>query len=78
MIEEKNLLGIICTEAFEFAGIPEVPDHKHGTAPNYSAPKRDARGAAEENVRSYLGEAEPIRYDLELIERPDGTLCWVE
>lgn len=56
MIALKNLLNIICTEAFEYDGIHEVPDHKYG------APR----------------EPPALRYDLELVEEPDGGLHWVE
>lgn len=78
MISLENLLNIICTEAFEYDGIPEVPDHKHGALQNYSAPKRDARAAVHEGARPYAGERPVLRYDLELIEEPDGTIHWVE
>lgn len=78
MIALENLLNIICTEAFEYDGIPEVPDHKHGAPQNYSVPKRDARGLVHEGARSYSTEPPALRYDLELVEEPDGTLHWVE
>jgi hypothetical protein len=78
MIALENLLNIICTEAFEYDGIPEVPDHKHGAPPSYYSAKRDARGPVHEGTRSYAGEQRTMRYDLELLEEPDGTLRWVE
>ena len=78
MIVRKNLLNMICTEAFEHSGIPEVPDHKHGAPQNYSAQKRDARGDVPEVTRvASCGQA-LLRYDLELLEREDGTREWVE
>ena len=78
MILLKNLLNMICTEAFEHSGIPEVPDHKHGSPQNYSAQKRDARGDIHGVVRVASSEKALLRYDLELVEREDGTLEWVE
>ena len=78
MILLKNLLNMICTEAFEHSGIPEVPDHKHGAPQNYSAQKRDARGAVSEVARAASSEKAVLQYDLELLEREDGALEWVE
>jgi hypothetical protein len=78
MISLKNLLNMVCTEAFEYGGIPEVPDHKHGAPQNYSALKRDAREIVHEQTRVNSTEQPVLRYDLELIEEEDGTLRWVE
>ncbi|MFN0164918.1 MAG: hypothetical protein ACKV22_00685 [Bryobacteraceae bacterium] len=78
MIRPKHLLDMICTEAFEHSGIPEVPDHKHGAPQNYSAQKRYARGDIPEVVRVASSEEAVLRYYLELLEREDGTLEWVE
>lgn len=78
MILLKNLLNMICTEAFEHSGIPEVPDHKHGAPQNYYAQKRDARGEVPDVVRVVSSEEAVLRFDLELLEREDGTLEWVE
>ena len=78
MIRPKNLLDMICTEAFEHSGIPEVPDHKHGAPQNYSAQKRDARGDIPDVARAASPEEAVLRFDLELLEREDGTLEWVE
>ena len=78
MIRPKNLLDMICTEAFEHSGIPEVPDQKHGAPQNYSAQKRDARGEISDIARVASSEQSVLRYDLELLEREDGTLEWVE
>ena len=78
MLSLENLLDIVCTEAFEHGGIPEVPDHKHGASQNYSAPKRDARGVVQEDVRSTREGPPVLRYDLELIQDADGTLILVE
>jgi hypothetical protein len=78
MILLKNLLDMICTEAFEHSGIPEVPDHKHGAPQNYSAQKRDARGDCPDVTRIASSEQAVLRYDLELLEREDGGIEWVE
>jgi hypothetical protein len=77
MITINNLLNIICTEAFEYDGIPEVPDHKHGDRQNYSAPKRDARGTRR-NARTQSANLTTLRYDLELVQDEDGILRWHE
>jgi len=78
MITLDCILDIICTEAYEYGGIPEVPDHKHGAPQNYSAAKRDARGVVAEDRRSYSTSVPALRYDLELLQEADGTLRWVE
>jgi hypothetical protein len=78
MILSKNLLNMICTEAFEHSGIPEVPDDKHGAPQNYSAQKRAARGEFPDVAHVASSEQAVLRYDLELLEREDGTLEWVE
>ena len=78
MIHPKNLLDMICTEAFEHSGIPEVPDQKSGAPQNYSAQKRDARGESPDVARVASSGRAVLHYDLELLEREDGTLEWVE
>lgn len=78
MIALNNLLNIICTEALEHAGVPEVPEHKHGAAQNYSALKRDARGAPEKELLARTNGAAPLLYPLKLVRRSDGTLDWEE
>lgn len=78
MVDLKNILGMVCTEAFEHAGIPEVPDHKHGAPQNYSALKREAREVLHPVVRPDSLQPTILRFDLELVQEPDGTLNWVE
>jgi len=78
MISLENLLNMVCTEAFEYGGIPEVPDQKHGAPQNYSAMKREAREIVQDQTRSSSGSQPVLRYDLELLQEPDGTLHWVE
>lgn len=78
MIALENILNIICTEAFEHGGIPEVPDHKHGAPQNYSAPKREARGEIQDHTRSHSETLNSLQYDLELVQESDGTLRWIE
>ena len=78
MIALENLLNLICTEAFEHGGIPEVPDNKHGAPQNYASEKRDARGLARHDPPSQPKETPILRFDLELIEEKDGTLRWIE
>ena len=78
MISLENILNIICTEAFEYGGVPEVPDHKHGAPQNYAAPKRDARGEVERGARSHSARLPVLRYGLELVRESDGKLRWYE
>jgi hypothetical protein len=78
MISLENILNIICTEAFEHDGVPEVPDHKHGAPQNYAAQKRDARGEIEDQERSPSAPPDSLQYDLELVQERDGTLQWLE
>jgi hypothetical protein len=78
MITLDGILDIICTEAYEYGGIPEVPDHKHGAPQNYSAAKRDARGVVPDDSRSYSASIVKLRYGLELLQEADGKLRWVE
>jgi len=78
VIPLDDILNIICTEAFEHSGIPEVPDHRYGLPPNYAFLKRDAR--AQRNVfrRSNSPQLPTVEYDLELVIGEDGKLHWVE
>ena len=78
MISIDNLFDIVCTESYEYGGIQEIPDHKHGASQNFSAPKREARGPAPECTPNHDPAANCLRYDLELIREADGTLHWVE
>lgn len=78
VITLEDILNIICTEAFEHSGIPEVPDHKHGAPQSYAAAKRDARGDVHESRRSNSQQLPALQFDLELIEDEDGKLHWVE
>lgn len=78
MIKIANILRIIRTEAFEYDGIPEVPDHKHGDRQNNFALKREARGKLTRDKRAPTASPSDLQYDLELIEDEDGTLRWHE
>lgn len=78
MIALENILNIICTEAFEYGGIPEVPDHKHGAPQNYAALKRDARGEDDSDATSHSAEFPLLQYDLELVLDEDNILRWYE
>lgn len=78
MIALKNLLNIICTEALEHSGVPEVPEHKHGAQQNYSALKREARGSLEKDTSPHSNILPSLCYDLELVRRGDGSLNWEE
>jgi hypothetical protein len=77
MISLENILDMICTEAFEHGGVPEVPDHKHGAPLSYFAEKRDARGDMAHPERSQTSET-ALQYDLELVEDKKGNLDWLE
>ena len=78
MIDLEDLLDIVCTEAFEHGGVPEVPDHKHGSEPNYHAQKRPARDPDGNTCQNYDETLLPIKYDLELILKGDNTYAWEE
>lgn len=78
MITMKEMLGIIRTEAYEYGGIPEVPDDKHGAPQNYAAMKRDARGVFYEDSRSPSSDLPVLHYTLQLVRDEDGTLDWVD
>jgi hypothetical protein len=78
MIKIANILRIIRTEAFEYDGIPEVPDHKHGDRQNNFAQTREARGKLTQNKRTHPASSSALQYDIELIEDEDGTLRWHE
>ena len=78
MIKLANILRIIRTEAFEYDGIPEVPDHKHGDRQNNFAPTREARGTLTHAKRAHSENCEPLQYDLELIRDEDGSPRWHE
>ncbi len=78
MIALENLLNIVCTEALEYAGVPEVPEHKHGAAQNYSAPKREARGAVEREALAPSSQSRPLPFALKFVLQSDGTMDWEE
>lgn len=78
MIGRKNLLNIVCTEAVEHSGVPEIPENKHGAWQNYSTGKRDARGSVGMDVVTHVNDPEPLIYRLEVIRHDDGTLSWEE
>ena len=78
MIEIHNMLNIVCTEAVEDGGIPEVPDHVHGIAPNYWAPRRDARAAHVEEPRRKPENLPTFQYNLELVQDEDGKVRWYD
>ena len=78
MISLQKLLDIVCTEAIEYGGLPEVPDRVDGAMENYHAAKRTARGEPDEHEAGAVQPAlPPIQYDLELIEDERGKLHWV-
>jgi hypothetical protein len=78
VITLEDILNIICTEAFEHSGIPEVPDHRYGSPPNYAYAKRDARGQFHIYWRSNSRQLPKLDYDVELIVDDDGNLHWVD
>jgi hypothetical protein len=78
MLSVTTILNIVCTEALEYSGVPEVPDQKHGAQHNYSALKRDARGTLEGDTQPHLNHDTPLQYDLELVRQRDGTFDWEE
>jgi len=66
MIQLDNLLDMVCNEAI-CAGLPEYPycEIPEGEIPeSYAGRDRD--------------DLPPIRFNLELIENPDGSLVWLE
>jgi len=78
MIPLDDMLNIICTEAFEHSGVPEVPDHKHGERHNYSSTHRDAREDNHQQRKSGPQQLPPLQFELELIRDEDGKLHWVD
>ena len=69
---------MICTEAVEHAGVQEVPDNQLGGKQYYHSHKRGARDSYEKNEGKKSDNLPPIYYNLELIEKSDGTLDWEE
>lgn len=69
MIALENLLNIIYTETSEYDDIHQT-NRKHDVLQNCSTVREGARPCADERL--------VLRYDLELIEEPDGTIHWVE
>ena len=78
MIEIHNMLNIVCTEAIEDDGIPEVPDHKHGAEQNYWAPKRNARATEHSEAPRRPQQLPTLRYDLELVQDENGKVRWCD
>lgn len=67
MIDMKDLLDIIATEAVE------------GDSGGCSDYARSVQPAISHDYAQASPSAEPsFHYDLELIRRPDGTLEWIE
>jgi hypothetical protein len=79
MIEIHNLLNIVCTEAFEDGGIPEVPDHVRDIAqPNYWAPRRDARSLQVEESLRTPQNLPTFQYNVEFVVDEDGKGYWYD
>ena len=78
MISLKKLLDIVCTEAIEYGGLQEVPDRVDGAMDHYHSLKRNARGESDYSESITNENLPPMRFDLELIEKEDGTLQWEE
>ena len=78
MLNSDDLFNIICTEAIEYGGLQEVPDHKHGALQHYHSLKRDARAAEQRGDADEEDELPPIQFAVELIRHADGRYEWVE
>ena len=65
-------MGIIRTEAVEFGGVPEVPDHKHGTTSNFFSAKRDARPSSETETERAGQAGETYTLKLHLVRTSEG------
>jgi hypothetical protein len=68
MVSIETLFGIVCTEGVE-----------GGARDHYFDTERNREFVPPEPERAYqTDEARPIRYDLEFIRRPDGSIEIVE
>ena len=74
----RDILGMICSEAIEHGGIPEVPDNKHGAKNRYHSEKREARKSGSKNGSDKSDDSEKIDFRLKVVEDEDGTLEWIE
>lgn len=69
----ESLMGMILGDALERGGKPEVhhADESKNTSQGSCPEQRPYPGEHRENLPT-------IRYKLELIKRPNGTLYWAE
>lgn len=76
MISEKDILDIICTEAIEYGGLPEIPGHQHGVTAAFHAAKRLGRGKQEDTGTDHPSRAPSVGYRIRVVKRADGSLRW--
>jgi len=74
MISVESILGMICTEAIENTCFPSDHYYDETRDPHYA----EKRTPPIELKKTDSGDLPLFRYDLELIEMPDGSLAWLE
>ena len=76
MISQKEMLGIIRTEAVEHGGLQEIPGRQHGGKASFHSAKRTARKYRRNGVSQPKPGSPSVEYDLRLVRKSDGTLEW--
>jgi hypothetical protein len=76
MISQKQMLKIICTEAIEFGGLPEIPGQQHGGKTSYHASKRPARRPERPPGGRTRSGLPNVKYNFRVVKKADGTIEW--
>src|SRR5579872_1909198 len=76
MISLKQMLKIICTDAVEFGGLPEVPGQQHGGRTSFHAAKRPARRPEKSSYSRPTTSFPTVKYSLRIIKKADGSIEW--
>jgi len=76
MISQKEMLGIICTEAVEFGGLQEIPGQQYGGKTSFHSAKRTARYNHDSRLKRVKVDSNSVEYGLRLIRSNNGKLEW--
>jgi hypothetical protein len=76
MISQKDMLNIICTEAIEHGGVPEISGLQQGGRVAFHAPKRPSRGSPQNCGSAPESESHKLNYTIRVVKKVDGTFKW--
>ena len=78
MNSRSDILGMVCSEALEYGGVQEIPEHKHGTQHNYFSKKRSARTSDSIYSKNGKQKHKSVKISLKLIRNENGKIQWVD